>query len=104
VQRGTQCSIILGRAIAFDPERTAFEDMLAPTRCFLRFGSRCSRCAPLALAVLPPFDEVLAIGKGFPVVTSLAIAGDGDELPAAIHLELFENVDARHPASAQATV
>jgi hypothetical protein len=101
MERGAFHFLLRG-CIGFEPESLTFKNVLAAPGCFLGVSGRSSRCLSLALATLPPLDEVSARGQRFPVVATMVVVRDGDEPPAIPDSDLFQDIDTRHDALPQA--
>jgi len=103
MERRTLYLLIRG-GVAFDAECPAFKNVLAAPGCFERLGGGGAGRLAFALAPLPPLDELSALGQRLPVVTTVVIAGDRDELPVLADFHLLENVDTRHDGVPRQTV
>jgi hypothetical protein len=75
--------------IFFEPERPSFEEMFPPPGNFKRIGRSCTAGLALALAELPPLNEVAALRKCVPIVAAFVGARHRDESPTVSDLHLL---------------
>jgi hypothetical protein len=73
--------------------------MLATPGDFLRLRSSRTTGLTLAFSAFVPLNKIAPLRERFPILSSVFIAGDGDQFPTVSNFDLRENVDTRHTVS-----
>src|SRR4029077_11993581 len=79
--------------VGIESKASRFEGMLPSPGNFLRIGCSGTSGLALAFAALPPLNKIAPLGERLPILPSMFVAGDGDELPTVSNFDLLENVD-----------